>query len=782
MKYHLTVTGLVQGVGFRPFIEREAKDLGLTGTVCNSGGAVHIVVRTDSSVLQQFVENIRHKAPKGALIMDICAAAEAEGEGDLSPADSRGQSGFQIVESMQGDWGLPILPPDAAVCPDCIREMQDPRNRRFRYPFISCVSCGPRYSILDRIPYDRDTTSMGKFSMCPHCRREYLGMGRRRHAQTISCHDCGPNLYFLGGSVRLEKEEALQESIEILKKGGIVAVKGIGGYQYVCRPDRDQTVRRLRRIKGREEKPFAVMMPGQEDVERYCVLSEQERELLCSSAAPIVLLEKRPIADAFFSRETAKDSRFVGAFLPNSPLHVLLTKACGPLIVTSANVSGEPMVWREEGDWKKELGKADGILFHDREIRIPLDDSVAAVTLGKVQMIRRSRGYVPLPILDGGPKAPVIFAAGGDLKASFALAADQRIYPSAFFGDLESPRVLERYLQEKERMERLLSVEPKLYVCDMHPSYFSSAMARRLCRHGEDLPLMEVQHHHAHAASVMAEHHLTHCIGVTFDGTGYGLDGSIWGGEFLVCRRETFRRMGYVKSASLCGGDAASKRAWQSAVCWLASAGMAEREQQMLDALPWEEEKKRSIPLLLAAWRRNIQCVPSGSMGRLFDAVAAILGIGLENGYEGECAVKLEYAAYRAQKQGIAPWPLHISMVSAGETAVLDPGEMLLTCLDAGKAGKASVESLALGFHWAVAEAVEAVCRHIRKLTGEHIVVLSGGVFANGILLSQCQTRLCRAGFQVYWNHQIPGNDGGIAVGQAYLAKMKYGREVESCV
>ena len=776
MRYHLVVTGLVQGVGFRPFVEREAKRFGLTGSVLNSGGAVHIVVRADLSVVQKFMEHIRNNAPRGSMILDISVEAKEEQRGE--PGEKKEDSGFFILPSDEQNRGYPILPPDVSVCEDCIREMEDPKDRRYAYPFISCVSCGPRYSILNRIPYDRKTTTMDVFSMCPDCREEYGGTGRRHHAQTISCHVCGPQLIYWEGERRLEKKAAMEAVIRRIRDGGIVAAKGIGGYQYICRADEKATILRLRRIKGREEKPFAVMFPEQKEVEQYCICEEEERRLLKSSAAPIVLLKKRAGGKQFLD-EVAGNSPYVGAFLPNTPFHVLLTKACGPLIVTSANDSGEPMIWKEEGDWKGKLSKADGIASHGRVINGPLDDSVTAVTDGHIRMIRRGRGYVPLPIWDLGPEAPEIFAAGGDLKACFALAAKDRIYPGTYLGDLESGAVQDHYRWEKERMERLLTIHPKIYVCDKHPGYFSSVLAKEWSRR-QGLRCMEVQHHHAHAASVMAEHHLTHGIGVTFDGTGYGEDGTIWGGEFLLCRDETFTRMGYLRPVPICGGDASAKHAWQTAVCYLEEAGVSRKF--WMSVLGWAEEKQREIALLLAARSQGIQTVPSSSMGRLFDAAAAILGIGTENGYEGACAVGLEGAAKQAMETGEAPYPLVLPMTDGGEAVTFDTRELIRACFQAVLEQKCTLGGLALGFHRAVAASVLEGCRRIREKTGECAVLLGGGVFANRILLEACIECLREDGFLVYWNQQVPGNDGGLAVGQAYLAKLKYGREETSCV
>ena len=807
MKSRIIVSGMVQGIGFRPFVAKMAEKYKISGTVCNSGGTVHIVVCAALPVAEKFAERIRGNAPKGAFISNMEILEE---KGKAGEEEETEIIGFSIISSEEKnrEESVPILAPDFGICPACAEEMERKSDRRYRYPFISCTACGPRYSILKKIPYDRNTTSMDRYSMCPECKEEYTSMaGRRRHAQTISCHNCGPQLLFRKEKTFLEKEEALKKAIDILNAGGILALKGIGGYQYLCRPDCRETVKRLRKIKGREEKPFAVMFPELSAVEKLAFCSEEEKKLLLSPARPIVLLEKRQWGEGEreaekkedlerysirICEETAGRSRFLGAFLPNVGIHLLLLRACGPLIVTSANKSGEPILWREGEETEAELEKADGILYHDREILAPLDDSVARVFDGKIQLIRRSRGYVPFPVFIRKPCGHRVFAAGGDLKAAFALASQDSVYLSQYLGDMESASVQELYGQTVNRMKKLFDIEEDIMVCDCHPGYFTSRnveTAQRAKNGKKELEslkpaaggktIMRVQHHKAHAASVMAEHGLTHAIGVVFDGTGYGDDGSIWGGEIFLCQKGEWKRAAHLYPEKMCGGDALSRRAWQSALCCLAGAGI-EKMEDIRKVLP--EIKEQEARLLLAARRAGVSVTYNSSMGRLFDAVAAMTGCGTENIYEGFCATELENLAAMAKKRRETPYPLTFfdqdeevilkSIDLQKDSFCLNTPSLIRQCF---QAVTENVEPgrIALGFHEAVTEAVLKICMEVRKQTGENNVSLSGGCFANLLLMEGCVKTLRSQGFSVYWNKQVPCNDGGIALGQVYLVNQQ---------
>lgn len=742
MTVFITVYGIVQGVGYRPFIAGLAEQAGVSGFVRNRAGIVEICASGEEPAVGDFLGHIRGTAPAGAQVLEVRAEKTADRRFD----------GFSIVQSgsEKEEPAPPFFPPDLPMCGDCLRELRDPGDRRYRYPFISCASCGPRFTILRILPYDRENTTMEPFPMCPDCAREYRS-GRRRHAQTVSCHDCGPQLLFRGGGKALEKEAALWEGIALLKQGGVAAVKGVGGYQFVCSPYDAQAVEKLRRLKGREKKPFAVMFPDCESIAAVCAVSAEEKALLSSPARPIVLLAKEK---EVFCPGVCGVSRYLGAFLPCTGLHQLLTDACGPLVVTSGNLTSEPIVFRDEEMLRLRPPLLSGVLYHTREILTPLDDSVARVFCGKPQVIRRSRGYVPLPVvLNRAVKHPV-FAAGGDLKSCFCLQSGKSAYLSQYFGDMESYHVQRNYREALGRMEGIFGVQPETVACDLHPGYFSSALAKKLAKELGCAPV-GIQHHHAHAASVMAEHGLDGCIGVVFDGTGYGTDGAVWGGEFLLCRGGEFRRSGHLSSLTLCGGDGAAEDAALTADCYRLAAG--------------EQSGGGQFALVSAAVSAGVNTFRSSSMGRLFDAAAAILGVCDRNGYEGECPIALENAAAGARQAGTTPYPFRFRLARGEDGCIVaNQADFAAQLLRAVRDG-ADPGSAALGFHLAAAEMTLEVCRGIRRETGESRVALSGGVFANLLLLGECRRLLQNDGFGVYINSAVPMNDGGISLGQAWI-------------
>jgi hydrogenase maturation protein HypF len=744
MTVFLTVFGIVQGVGYRPFVAGLAKQAGVSGLVRNGGGIVEIYASGGEDSVREFIRLLRAGAPEGASVLKI----------DAKTVKDRVFDGFRIAESgEQPSAGreTPLIPPDLPMCGKCSRELADPGNRRYRYPFISCASCGPRFSILDSLPYDRENTSMRDFPMCPSCTEEYR-KGSRRHAQTISCNDCGPQLLYKGSDgSSCGKEEALRKGAALLNRGAVLALKGVGGYQFVCSPFHQDTVARLRLLKGRGKKPFAVMYPTVESVRESCFVGAEEEKLLRSAARPIVLLRKKAEP---FCEGVSGESRFIGAFLPYTGLHQILTQECGPLIATSGNLTSEPILIRDEDIFALDSPYLDGVLYNKREIRTPLDDSVSRVFHGAPQVMRRSRGYVPLPILLAGPSNRAVFAAGGDLKSCFCLLTGDRAYLSQYFGDLESYRAVRNYRASLERMERIFGIFPRAVACDLHPGYFSTVLARK---EADKLParLIRVQHHYAHAASVMAEHHLDGCIGVVFDGTGFGTDGTVWGGEFLLCRGAGFERRGHLSRITLCGGDSAARNAALTADGYRFAAG--------------ERSGSARFPLVAAALAGQVNTFGCSSMGRLFDAAAAIFGIRQENSYEGECPIALENAAAEAAGKKKKPYPFSFELSRAADGCILaDQTGFARQLLDAARRG-ADREAAALGFHRAVAAMVEQVCRIIRSESEENRVALSGGVFANRLLLQDCFDRLTEDGFQVYVNREVPSNDGGICLGQAWV-------------
>ena len=793
MRAQITVLGVVQGVGFRPFVAECARTLSLRGSVCNSGGVVRIEAYGTKEAMEELVHRLRSCAPPAARVDRVIV--EKEREAGAEPED------FLIVESeAENGADLPLIPPDLPICADCLAELGNPENRRFRYPFISCTACGPRYSILEAIPYDREHISMREYAMCPECGREYRQPGgRRQHAQTISCRDCGPQLILSGredfsskgGGMAsgLTSDAALSEAVRILKEGGILAVKGIGGYQFACRPDREETVCRLRLLKGREKKPFAVMFPsldGAHGIRAFCRVSRQEEALLVSAARPIVLLE-RSGQDAFCPSLCA-ESRYLGAFLPYTGLHQLLTEEAGPLVMTSANATDDPIFTKEEELaelWERFPHALDGAAWNTRRIVTPLDDSLMRITAGHVQMLRRSRGFVPSPVYlherEGGPVFSAkkgrkeVLAFGGDLKSVFCLAAGERAYLSQYLGDMENFRVYQNFRRELERMKTLFGVRPQKLVCDLHPGYQTTRMAEETAARS-GLSLLQVQHHHAHAASVMAEHGLERCIAVVFDGTGYGTDGHIWGGEFLVCEGASFHRCGHLEEIPLTGGDASSKDASLTAACHLAFLSEGKDVSFSRTVAP-------KVELVRKALKFGINVQQSSSMGRLFDAVSALLGIRDFNSYEGECAIALENAAWKERKRreerpenGARERELPFPIREEGEMLIADRRTLLEALLrELSEEGECGIkperaQALALAFHEALARMVLAMCRRLRERTGIRQIALSGGVFANVLLQERCRALLEADGFSVYVNEQVPGNDGGICLGQAWIA------------
>ena len=743
MIINITVLGIVQGVGFRPFIANLAQEFGINGSVLNCGGVVKITAQASQDLLNEFIRKIKNEPPLGSHILKV----------EISEAIGEELTGFHILSSEESTEETPILPPDFPVCDNCLKELNDKENRRYNYPFISCTSCGPRYSIIESIPYDRHTTSMSDFKFCKECLEEYTGNDRRRHAQTISCHECGPQLILRDSEEKFHyKDGAFKLAVNLLKTGKIIAIKGIGGYQFACSPYDELAVENLRLLKHRDKKPFAVMFSCVDDIKKSCKVEDDEEKLLTSQARPIVLLEKK---SEIFCRSVSEESRYIGAFLPYTPLHKLLIDECGELIMTSANLSSEPIISNDDEMLSLKSPYLSGVLYNKRRIVTSLDDSVARIINGSYQLIRRSRGYVPLPlIIDRAAENPIL-ALGSDLKSSFCLMKDDRVYPSQYFGDMEDYGVYNLYNKNLKRMQDLFRIYPKLIACDLHPDYYTTKLASTLAHKSDDIRIIKIQHHHAHIASVMAENKINSCIGVAFDGTGYGSDGTVWGGEFLLCNNQNYERFAFLQPVKLCGGDNSSKDAFLSLLCNLYDLGLTSDDSR--------------FPLVKAALKNDINTYFSSSAGRLFDTVSAILGIRDFNSYEGECAVALENLADYAIKNDISPYPLKVLVESSESCYVVSRRELILSILDALACG-ADKSSVALGFHIALAKAVHEVCTLIRSSSGENRVALSGGVFANLLFTQECIKRLEKESFEVYINRDVPANDGGICLGQAWIA------------
>jgi hydrogenase maturation protein HypF len=725
------VEGTVQGVGFRPYVYRLAGELELAGWVLNDERGVLLEVEGPAGAVEAFIRRMPAEAPP-------LAAVERVTSEEVEPA---GISGFAILRSESGGDADAPVSPDAATCDDCLRELFDPADRRHRYPFINCTNCGPRFTIVRGVPYDRPLTTMAGFEMCPACRREYEDPGDRRfHAQPNACPDCGPSLSM-----------PLSTVVGSLLDGAIVAVKGLGGYHLACRSDDETAVSALRARKHREDKPFALMAPGLEAARALVELSAADERLLLGRARPIVIARRRAGADVADS--VAPGSPDLGVMLPYTPLHHLLLHDVGcPLVMTSGNVSDEPIAYEDDDALDRLAGIADLFLVHDRPIHVRTDDSVVR---GRV-ILRRSRGYVPDSI-DLPVAAPVpLLACGAELKSTFCVAKGRRAWISHHIGDLENWETLRSFREGVAAFERVFAVEPELVVHDLHPDYLSTkeALERDGVRH------LGVQHHHAHLAACLAEHgEEGPAVGAVFDGTGYGDDGTVWGGELLVGGVERCERAGFLRQVRMPGGERAIRQPWRMACAWLAAA----REQD--DPEPPQTLAERVEPERwhqVAALARGGTSSPlTSSMGRLFDAVAALCGLRLAVNYEGQAAAELEAVADRAER-GAYPLPL-----VAGDALVLDARETVRAVLDDLDAGPPLVSAR---FHNGVADATAAACTRLAEGRGLGTVVLSGGVFQNRLLLERTAARLTDAGVRVLVPRRLPPNDGGISYGQAAVA------------
>ena len=751
MRYRINVSGLVQGIGFRPFVAELAEELTLAGQVKNLGGIVEIIVSGDKQAVDTFIHRLKFVGETQELPGCRIDSLEVE---ELAGQD---EESFHIVESGDGRESKRFLPVDLPTCDRCVDEMHDKNNRRFRFPFISCTACGPRFSIQKAVPYDRETITMDDFPMCDACREEYVMKGNiRRHAQTIACKDCGPALKYVTDSLQIEDEQqAISEAVQALKNEKIGAIKDIGGYHFAFSPFSSMAAQRLREFKNRDKKPFAVMFLNLDEVQEYCEVSEKEAAILTSSARPIVLLKK----GKDFVPEVCGESDRIGALLPCNPLQILLLEETGPLVMTSGNRGGEPIIISED-EMRKHIGNGiDFCLTHDREILTPLDDSIYQVNEDKVQLIRRARGLVPEPIALQRKLSKDTFAAGGDLKASFALGREELVYMSQYFGDLEDVRCMESRQKGVQRMEELLEIHPETTVGDLHPAYVSTQGMEK-----------KIQHHHAHVASVIAEHGLNgKVLGIACDGTGFGTDGTIWGSEFLLCEDENMTRIGHLSSVKLVGGDASAKQADMTLHSYMLSA----REKGL--SVEKYFAGKEEFRLQEMAWKQNINSAYSSSMGRLFDAVAALLDICHYNSYEGECAIKLEQAAHEGKQQlerlGKAKDEIFKMLIidcnKLDETWQMDSEKLLVDLYNLKEAY--SKEVLAYVFHLAISNAIVENAVHICEEHDTNQVALSGGSFINRILLREVMKGLRDNGLQVYTNEKVPCGDGGIALGQMYL-------------
>lgn len=727
IRRRLLLYGAVQGVGFRPFVYRLAKEQNLCGVVRNSASGAFVEIEGDRERLEEFGRRLFAEKPDACVILSM----------EASDLPWLGYKGFSIDESSSGEGRTAILLPDLATCRDCLAEIRQPDNRRYGYAFTNCTNCGPRYTIIEGIPYDRPNTTMRSFAMCAECDVEYRNPNDRRfHAQPIACPECGPRL-----------NETVKRAAARLADGEIVAVKGIGGFQLLCDGRSSEAIQRLRQRKQREEKPFAVMFPNVASVRRSCVMGAEEERVLCGSAAPIVLL--RPAITSEIAAEVGRGSPFVGAMLPYSPLHHLLLGAFGyPVVATSGNLSDEPIVIENEAAAQRLKGVADSFLWHDRPVARPCDDSVVRIARGREMVLRRARGYAPLPI-QVSSRLPRILAVGAHFKNAIAVSIERQVFLSQHIGDLETVPAFRAFERAIEDLCRLYEFEPQRIACDLHPDYLSTQYAEALAA-SKSIPLVRVQHHMAHVAACAAENDIEPpYLGVAWDGTGMGTDGSIWGSEFFLVTKAGMKRVAHLRPFRLPGGDRAARDCRRVAFAMLRECGLA------VD-LGFSAMETQLLEKLLIAGAVNAPIATS--MGRLFDAVAALSGVALWNRFEGQAPMKLEAAVSGSSagqypvifEDGLLDWRPVIDEIVRERAGGTEPGE------------------IAQRFHETAARWLVAVAEEVAT----ERVVVSGGVFQNAFLANRSAELLESAGFRMYTHQRVPPNDGGVALGQAMLAAL----------
>jgi len=837
----IEVRGQVQGVGFRPYVFRLAGELGLGGAVRNDARGVHIDIEGPADLVETFAQRLPNELPPLARIDSIRVFEMPPlGRRDFAITTSEGAGEPKEVSEA---W----ITPDVCVCDDCLAEIRDPQDRRHGYVFTNCTNCGPRYSIIHGVPYDRPNTTMASFAMCPCCRAEYENPADRRfHAQPIACPHCGPRVWLERGGLDVGRESrgalvrdrilaraAVAEAVAALRSGAIVAIKGIGGFHLACRAESDEAVGRLRLRKGRESKPFALMVADLAAARRIAIVSDADARLLASQAAPIVLLPKRP--DAAISQAAAPGTHLFGLMLPYSPLHhALFDHGLGPLVMTSGNASEEPLCADNDDARRRLAPLADLVLMHDRDIHAPIDDSVVIGGADPPILVRRARGYVPAAIHVPEAADEPILALGGDGKAVFCVLRGQEAVLSEHLGELSSASAYRHYVESIERLCRLLRVQPRHVVHDLHPGYQSTNYAKALAAsvsagvpagrapamhdpHSEPCRLLAVQHHHAHLAGCLAENtHVGPAVGVICDGTGYGTDGAIWGCEILVGDAGGFRRAGHLRYFGLPGGDAAAREPWRPAVSLLYETYGAAWRERVADLVLGREPRSGashdgngsvSDPLGIDVGaldtvermlRRGFNCPPTSSLGRLFDAVAFLLGLCNRNGHEAQAAMALEAAAAglpsrarlplrdRSEVKGqeavlegcsraiALPWA--IDQDASDDVLRLDVRPMIRAIVDGRHDGRAAAE-LAAGFHLGIAAMLAEAAERAATAAGLDAVALSGGCFLNRTLLEAVRAELRSRGLHVLMHHLVPPGDGGLSLGQAVIAARHFAEQ-----
>lgn len=754
-RLHVVVRGVVQGVGFRPFVFRLARELRLDGFVMNSAAGVVVEVEGAPAASEEFLVRLAREKPERASIQSL----------EHFYLDAMGHREFSIRESQEAGPPGAHIPPDVATCPACLAEIFDPANRRYLYPFTNCAHCGPRWTIMTRLPYDRANTTMSSFAMCDACRAEYEDPDDRRyHAQPIACPECGPHLELWGadGTGRAVAHAALRDAADAIRHGAIVAVHGLGGFHLMADARNEGALFRLREKKRRRVKPFAVMFPGLAAAARACEISALEARLLTSAEAPIVLLRRR--ASAVVSHAVAPRHPTIGALLPYAPLHHILMAGLGfPVVATSGNRADEPICTDAAAALERLAGVADLFLVHNRPIARPVDDSIARVLLGRELLLRRARGYAPLPIAARAPLPPIL-AVGAHQKNTVAAACARDIFVSQHIGDLDTAAAAASFESAIGAFERIYVARPETVACDLHPDYHSTQYAER-----RGLAVARVQHHHAHVASCMIDNDLDGpVLGVSWDGSGYGTDGTLWGGEFLVATADSFQRAAHLRTFALPGGERAAREPRRSALGVLFEE-FGEHAFDRDEIATVRAFSRAERPILARALRLGINSPRTSSAGRLFDAVASLTGIAQRSTYEGDAAAELEFAAGRAAENGRYVFhcdPAAPRATTPGERArVIDWRPMLRGILRDLSEG-VSPETIAARFHNTLVEMIVAIATMARLPR----VVLTGGCFQNARLLEGAVARLAESGFHAYWHQRVPPNDGGIAVGQIAVA------------
>jgi hydrogenase maturation protein HypF len=750
------ITGVVQGVGFRPFVYGLASREGLLGWVRNTSAGVDMELDGDSEAIDAFTRALREESPPLARIDRI----------QVEELEPKGFTEFQIVHSQPLEGAFQPISPDVSICQDCERELRDPGDRRYRYPFINCTNCGPRFTIIKDIPYDRPKTTMAPFEMCPQCLAEYHDpRDRRFHAQPVACPACGPNVWLEIGQKRVaEAEDAIQATRQLLKEGKVVAIKGLGGFHLACDATKATSVMELRGRKFRVDKAFAVMMLNMQAIEKHCDLSDWERQMIRSHEKPIVIVNRKQ--ESTIALEVAPGQDTLGVMLPYTPLHVLLLEQqedfLEVLVMTSGNLCEEPIATDNEDARTRLAPLTDAFLMHDRGIWIRCDDSVVRAFENDVYPLRRSRGYAPYPVFLHREALPLL-AVGAELKNTFCLTRGRYAFLSQHIGDLENYETMISFEDSIEHLEKLFRISPQAIAYDLHPNYLATRYALERSEK-EGLPAIGVQHHHAHVTACMAEHGMdtsAPVIGVSFDGTGYGDDGAIWGGEFLLSSYQGYERLYHLSYIPLPGGDKAVREPWRLALAWLNAIGVG------LEDLPSmvEYSDSEEMEIVLQQIEKSINSPPTSSMGRLFDAAAALCGIRYVVNYEAQAAIEFEALVDPDERQGY--------LFEFGD-GIVDPSSCFKSLVKDAQE-RVPQSKMAARFHNGLTRMVVEVCKELRSKRGVSEVVLSGGVWQNMVLLQKTVVDLSKEKFKVYVHREVPANDGGIALGQAMVAMVILG-------